>query len=67
MMVFFPSSQMTKVDVTNGTRASLSQPTHESAVRARKLLGWAPYGPDLTAVFEGDLSHGNHAANEELK
>jgi len=30
MLVFFPSSQTTKVDVTNGTRASLSQPTHRS-------------------------------------
>jgi len=36
MIVFFPSSQTTKVDVTNGTRASLSQPTHGSGPCTRE-------------------------------
>ena len=62
MIVFFPSSQ-----TTNGTRVALATNTRVRAVRARKLLGRAPYGPDLTTVLEGDLSHGNRAANEELK
>ena len=36
MIVFFPASQTIKVAVTNGTRASLSQPTHGSASRTRE-------------------------------
>ena len=67
MIVFFPSSRTTKVDVTKGTRVALATNTRVRAMHARKLLGWAPYGPDLTTVLEGDLSHGNRAANEELK
>ena len=55
MIVFFPSSQTTKVDVTNGTRVALATHARTRAVHARKLLGWAPYGPDLTTVLEGDL------------
>ena len=35
-MVFFPSSQTTKVDVTKGTRASLLQPTHGSGPCTRE-------------------------------
>ena len=61
-MVFFPSSQ-----TTNGTRIALATNARVRAVHARKLLGRAPYGPDLTTVLEGDLSQGNRAANEELK
>ena len=62
MFVFFPSSPR-----TNGTRIALATNARVRAVHARKLLGRAPYGPDLTTVLEGDLSQGNRAANEELK
>jgi hypothetical protein len=55
MIVFFPSSQTTKVDLTIGTRVAPATNARVRAVRARKLLGWAPYGPDLTTVLEGDL------------
>ena len=48
-------------------RVALATNARVRVVHARKLLGWAPYGPDLTTVLEGDLSHGNRAANEELK
>ena len=43
MIVFFPSSQTTKVDVTNGTRVALAIKARVRAVHARKLPGWAPY------------------------
>ena len=36
MIVFFPSSQTTKVDVTIATCASLSQPTHGSGPCTRE-------------------------------
>ena len=54
MIVFFPSSQTTKVDVMNGTRVALATHARTRAVHARKLLGWAPYGPDPCVGCESD-------------
>ena len=68
MIAFFPSSQATRVRCDEWyARVALATNARVRPVHARKLLGWAPYGPDLTTVLEGDLSHGNHAAKEELK
>src|SRR5262249_42585086 len=39
-------------------RVALVTNARVRAVHARKLLGWAPYDPDLTTVLKGDLSHG---------
>ena len=55
MFVFFPSSQTTKVGDDCYVRVALATNARVRAVHARKLLGWAPYGPDLTTVLQGDL------------
>ena len=68
MIVFFPfePDDQGRCDEWYA-RVALATNARVRAVHAPKLLGWAPYGPDLTTVLEGDLSHGNRAANEELK
>ena len=49
MIAFFPSSQATRVRCDEWyARVALATNARVRPVHARKLLGWAPYGPDLT-------------------
>ena len=56
MIVFFPfePDDQGRCDEWYA-RVALATNARVRVAHARKLLGWAPYGPDLTTVLEGDL------------